>query len=182
MQINLEKGSRINLEKADGGALTKIKMGLGWDPVGRDSIDLDASCIMLDENKTMIDQVSFRQLKSKCGNIKHSGDNLTGEGDGDDEVIEVNLAGMKEAVKHLVFTVNSFRGQPFTEVENASCRIYDDKGSVLTEYKLSEKGAHTGLIMVSVYRHNGAWKVKALGHPTSGRTATDMLGDISAVV
>jgi tellurium resistance protein TerZ len=182
MKINLEKGSRINLEKADGGALTKIKMGLGWDPAGRDSIDLDASCIMLDENKSMVDQVSFRQLKSKCGNVKHSGDNLTGEGNGDDEVIELNLQGIKETVKHLVFTVNSFLGQTFDQVANASCRIYDDKGVVVTEYKLTEKGAHTGLIMVSVYRHNGAWKVKALGHPTSGRMATDMLADIAAVV
>ena len=181
MTINLEKGARVNLEKEGGGSLSKISMGLGWDPARGNSIDLDASCILMDESKKVLDQVWFRQLKSKCGNIKHSGDNLTGEGAGDDEVISVNLEGLAANVKHLVFTVNSFRGQSFMDVANAGCRIYDGK-NILTSYNLAEKGNHTGLIMVDVYRHNDGWKVKALGHPTSGRTASEMLGDIAAVI
>jgi tellurium resistance protein TerZ len=179
--INLEKGARINLAKADGGVLKQIKMGLGWDPARGDSIDLDASCILMNDAKQVLDQVWFRQLKSKCGNVKHSGDNLTGDGDGDDEVITVNLEGLKPEVKQLVFVVSSFRGQSFDEVANAGCRIYDGN-NVLTSYNLAEKGSHTGLIMVSVYRHNDSWKVKALGHPTSGRTAGEMLNDIVAVI
>ena len=113
-------------------------MGLGWDPVqkakasggflsrvfgggdsGSDSIDLDASCILMDANKAAIDVVWFRQLQSKDGSIKHSGDNLTGEGDGDDETIHVNLERLPAAVKYLAFTVNSFRGQTCDEIIRA---------------------------------------------------------------
>lgn len=188
MTINLEKGARINLNKADGSELTAITMGLGWDPAkkgffgGGGSIDLDASCILLDDNKQVLDQVWFRQLTSKCGKIKHSGDNLTGDGDGDDETISVDLKGLAGNVKYLIFTVNSFRGQSFQDVGRAGCRIYDDKKKALAEYNLSEKGDHTGLIMVSLYRHNGAWKVNALGKATSGRVAAEMLGDITSVI
>lgn len=181
--IYLGKGQRINLNKADGSVLTAIKMGLGWDPArSGGSIDLDASCVMLSEDKQVIDQVWFRQLKSRCGNVQHSGDNLTGEGDGDDETIKVNLAGISADVKYLVFTVNSFRGQTFNEVARAGCKIYDDKGNVLAKYDLSEKGSNTGLIMVCVYRHNGAWKVNALGYPTNGKIASEMLADINQVI
>lgn len=188
MTINLEKGARINLEKGDGSKLTKISMGLGWDPVksgffgGGSAIDLDASCLMLDANKQLVDQAWFRQLKSKCGSVVHTGDNVTGEGDGDDETINVNLEAISENIKYLVFTVNSFRGQTFKDVANATANIYDDKKKVLATYTLSEKGSHTGMIMVCVYRHNGAWKVNTLGHPTHGKLATDMMQDIVSII
>lgn len=172
--ISLAKGARISLEKKGGGELKKIKMGLGWDPARGDSIDLDASCLMISEDKKLIDQVWFRQKKSKCKSIVHGGDNLTGDGDGDDEVIYVDLSKVSKSVKYLVFTVNSFRGQTFDEVANASCRIYDDNDKTIVNYDLSEKGEHTGMLMVSLYRHGYAWKVRALGEVMSGRVVADM--------
>ena len=131
MALTLSKNQSISLEKTAGTGLSNVSLGLGWDPVktggflskllggGNDSIDLDASCIVLDGEFAPIDVVWFRQLASKDGSIEHSGDNLTGDGDGDDETISVDLQRLPALAKHLVFTVNSFRGQTFDQVENA---------------------------------------------------------------
>jgi tellurium resistance protein TerZ len=186
MAINLEKGQKINLEKADGSRLEQIFLGVGWDVAkskgffgfggGGGDIDLDASVILFDEQKQMVDVVYFGQLKSKDGSIVHSGDNLTGQGDGDDEVIRVNLHQVPAAVKSLVFTVSSFRGQSFAKVENAFCRLVDQRtNQEIASYKLSSQGAHTGLIIAKIYRHNGLWKMHAIGENVSGRTFQDML-------
>jgi tellurium resistance protein TerZ len=158
MAINLEKGQKINLEKADGSSLQQIFLGVGWDVAkskglfgfggGSGDIDLDASVILFDENKQVVDVVYFGQLRSKDGSIVHSGDNLTGAGDGDDEVIRVNLNQVPSHVKSLAFTVSSFRGQTFEKVENAFCRLVDQNSNqVIASYKLSSQGAHTGLII-----------------------------------
>ena len=137
--------------------MTSISLGLGWDPVkpsgffskmlggGGNDIDLDASCILLDGDMNSVDLVWFRQLASRDGAIEHSGDNLTGEGDGDDETIHVDLQRLPGTIQHLVFTVNSFRGQTFDQVENAYCRILDDaQDKELARFNLAEKGRHTG--------------------------------------
>ena len=88
--VNLVKGQKISLEKPGGGSLTKVFMGLGWDPAaGHDDIDLDASCICFDSSKKVVDTIYFGKLNGAAGSIIHSGDNLTGDGDGDDEVINV---------------------------------------------------------------------------------------------
>ena len=135
MALTLSKNQSISLEKTAGRGLTSISLGLGWDPVkaqrlllkmlggGGNDIDLDASCILLDGDMNSVDLVWFRQLASRDGAIEHSGDNLTGEGDGDDETIHVDLQRLPGTIQHLVFTVNSFRGQTFDQVENAYCRI-----------------------------------------------------------
>ena len=99
MSISLEKGQRISLEKPGGGALSKVTMGLGWDAVKKrglfgmreQEIDLDASAVLFDANGNAVDAVWFRQLKSKCGSLVHTGDNRTGAGDGDDEQIICDL-------------------------------------------------------------------------------------------
>jgi tellurium resistance protein TerZ len=185
MAITLTKGQKISLEKESGGSLTKVVMGLGWDPVKskKASIDLDASCVLFDESKGNIDTVSFKQLKSKDGSIIHTGDNLTGEGEGDDEQIIVNLDKVPEKVKYLVFTVNSFGGQTFNDVDNAYCRLVNDKsGQEIARYTLSGGGAHTALIMAKLYRHQGEWKMHALGDPSKGRVAKDLLPDIVKVL
>jgi len=123
MALNLEKGQKISLNKEAGGALSIVRMGLGWDVAkskgmlgglfggGGDSIDLDASCLMFDEQGSLKDVVWFRQLRSNDGSIQHSGDNRTGAGDGDDETITVDLNKVPATIKTLVFTVNSFLGQ-----------------------------------------------------------------------
>jgi tellurium resistance protein TerZ len=180
MAINLVKGQKISLDKESGGGLTKVIMGLGWDPVNSGkSIDLDASCALFNEAKQVVDMVYFGQLKSKDGSIVHTGDNLTGEGEGDDEQIIVNLAKVPANVKYLVFTVNSYQGQSFNEVKNAFCRLVDDASKKeIARYVLSGGGAHTGLIMAKLYRHQNEWKMHALGDPASGQVAQQIIQDM----
>lgn len=189
MGVSLEKGQKINLEKTDGSSLQQIFLGVGWDVAkskgffgfggGSEDIDLDASCILFDENKQPLDVVYFGQLRSKDGSIQHSGDNLTGEGEGDDEVIRVNLNAVPAAAKSLVFTVSSFRGQTFEKVNNAFCRLVDQSTrQEVARYSLSTQGAHTGLIIAKIYRHNGAWKMHAIGENVHGRTFNDIIPHI----
>jgi tellurium resistance protein TerZ len=143
---------------------------------GGAEIDLDASCILLNSDYQKIDLVWFRQLKSQDGSIKHSGDNRTGDGDGDDETINVDLQRLPSTVKYLIFTVNSFTGQSFEKVEKAYCRIVNGSNNTeLARFNLSEKGGHTGIVMASLARENGDWEFKAIGTTTNGRTADDLI-------
>ena len=187
MAVNLQKGQKISLEKEAGGALSRVTMGLGWDVAKKkgflgfgggqgDPIDLDASVVMFDESNNPVDVVWFRQLKSKDGSIVHTGDNRTGAGDGDDEQIIVDLRSVPPQVKSLVFTVNSFTGQNFSTVENAFCRIFDtNSGKEIARYDLSVQGSHTAQIMAKLYRHNGEWKMHAIGENGLGRTFDDLM-------
>jgi tellurium resistance protein TerZ len=190
MAVNLQKGQKISLEKEAGGALARVTMGLGWDVAQKrgflgfgggkgDPIDLDASCVLFDESNRPVDVVWFRQLKSRDGSITHTGDNRTGAGDGDDEQIVVELNRVPENVKSLVFTVNSFTGQNFSQVANAFCRLID-AGSTreIARYDLSVQGSHTAQIMAKLYRHNGEWKMHAIGENGSGRTIDELMPQI----
>ncbi|MDO4896431.1 MAG: TerD family protein [Moraxella sp.] len=197
MAVNLQKGQKISLEKEAGGALSHIQMGLGWDVAstkssggffsglfgggGNDgSIDLDASVVLFNTAKQPVDVVYFGQLQSKDGTITHTGDNRTGAGDGDDEVIKVNLSAVPADVQTLVFTVNSFTGQSFETVANAYCRIVNGgNGSEIARYNLSAQGSHTAMIMAKVYRHNGEWKMHAIGETANGRTFNDLIPAIT---
>ena len=180
MAVNLQKGQKISLEKEAGGTLTSVVMGLGWDVAkkkglfgfGREqSIDLDASCFVFDDNNNPLDLVYFGQLASRDGSIQHSGDNRTGEGDGDDEQIAVALNRIPANVKTLVFTVSNYTGQNFSQVENAYCRLVDGQtGKEIARYNLSAQGNHTAQIMAKVYRHNGEWKMHAIGENSQGAT------------
>ncbi|MEO5366940.1 MAG: TerD family protein [Magnetococcus sp. WYHC-3] len=193
MSISLTKGQKVSLAKS-GETLSRIFMGLGWDaakPSGlfgglfgqTTNIDLDASCLVFDETGQLVEEVWFRNLKGMNGAILHTGDNLTGAGDGDDETIKVDLSKLPASVKSLVFTVNSFRGQTFEKVENASCRVVDEVTSKeLAIFRLSESGPHTGMIMAKIYRHNGEWKMHAIGEKATGRTFHDMMPLIRATL
>jgi len=192
MSISLTKGQKISLTKEGGGGLSRVFMGLGWDEAssgggkgllgslfgggGGGQIDLDASCLVFDDSNEMVDQIWFRQLKGMNGAIVHTGDNLTGAGEGDDEVINVDLSALPATVKTLVFTVNSFRGQTFDKVRNAFCRLVDaSTDGEIARFDLSETGSHTGLVMTKIYRHGGEWKMHAIGEKTSGATFKDMM-------
>jgi tellurium resistance protein TerZ len=190
MGINLSKGQKISLEKEGGAGLSKIIMGLGWDAVKSKGflgfggkapeIDLDASCLLFDESNKLIDTVFFRQLQSKDGSVVHTGDNRTGAGDGDDEQITVDLGRVPGHVKSLVFTVNSFTGQNFSQVENATCRIVNGTNNTeIARYNLSSLGPHTAQIMIKLYRHQNDWKVHAIGEIGNGRTFNDLLPQIT---
>ena len=189
MAVNLQKGQKISLEKEAGGALASVVMGLGWDVAkkkglfgfggGNQSIDLDASCFMFDDNNQPVDLVYFGHLSSNDGSIQHSGDNRTGEGDGDDEQIAVNLARVPAHIKSLVFTVNNYTGQDFSQVENAYCRLVDGQsGKEIARYDLSAQGKHNAQIMAKLYRHNGEWKMHAIGENGRGETPDRLLPQI----
>lgn len=186
MALTLSKNQSISLEKTAGAGLAKVTLGLGWDPeqsgfLGKlfgqgGSIDLDASCILFDADLQPIDLVWFRQLQSRDGSIRHSGDNRTGEGEGDDESISVDLNALPAAVTHLVFTVNSFTGQSFERVKNAYCRIINAANKAeLARFNLSEQGPHTGVVMANLSRGTSGWEFKAIGQTTTGRTADDLV-------
>lgn len=191
MSINLTKGQKISLTKEGGGALSAVVMGLGWDAKkkrgflgfggGDQEIDLDASCILFDGQQNMVDVVWFRQLRSQDGSILHTGDNRTGQGDGDDEQIIVQLDQVPTHVQSLVFVVNSFTGQNFSQIESAFCRLIDkNTGTEVAKYNLSSGGPHTAQVMAKVYRHNGEWKMHAIGELSSGRTFQDLLPAMKA--
>ena len=187
MSVNLQKGQKISLDKEAGGALSRVTMGLGWDVAkskgffgfgggSGQAVDLDASVVMFDESNRVVDTVWFRQLKSKDGSITHTGDNRTGAGDGDDEQISVELQRVPANVKSLVFTVNSFTGQNFSTVENAYCRLINaGNNQEVARFNLSVQGSHTAQIMAKLYRHNGEWKMHAIGENGSGRTFDDLM-------
>jgi tellurium resistance protein TerZ len=183
------KGQRVSLTKSGGKTLVRVRMGLGWDAVKKrglfggwktQNIDLDASCLLFNGRGELVDQVWFRQLRSKDGCVVHTGDNLTGAGDGDDESIIVNLAALGHDVTTLVFTVNSFTGQNFSQIENAFCRLLDEtNGAELARYELSGSGTHDAQVMAKVTRDGPGWAMTAIGATASGRTFRDLLPTIA---
>jgi tellurium resistance protein TerZ len=185
VSVSLTKGQRVSLSKAGGGTLTRVRMGLGWDAVKKrglfggsksQSIDLDASCLIFDASGRLLDQVWFNQLRSQDGAIVHTGDNRTGAGDGDDESIIVELGQLPSTVTTLAFTVNSFTGQNFSQIENAYCRLVDEtNGAELARFDLTGSGQHTAQIMAKVNRDGLGWSMTAIGAITSGRTIHDLL-------
>ena len=185
MSINLTKGQKVSLAKSGGGTLTQVRMGLGWDAVKKrglfgsksQSIDLDASALLFDTGGNLVDAVWFRQLRSQDGAVEHTGDNLTGAGEGDDESIVVDLGRLSPGTAQIVFTVNSFTGQDFSQVENAFCRLVDQTtGDELARYVLSGSGRHNAQIMAKVARgEDGGWTMTAIGAVASGRTFQELL-------
>ncbi|MFE2105023.1 TerD family protein [Kitasatospora sp. NPDC059463] len=190
MSVSLAKGQKLSLEKPGGGRLGVVRMGLGWRAVqkkgflaklfaGQD-IDLDASAVLFAGGKP-VDVVFFQHLTSNDGSVRHSGDNLTGgAGDAtDDETITVDLTAVPAEVDQILFTVNSFTGQTFQEVENAFCRLVDTQtGAELARYTLTGGGAYTAQIMAKVQRAAGGWQMTAIGQPATGRTFQDLMPEL----
>lgn len=169
--VSLQKGQRVNLRKEDGGELTFVKMGLGWDPVRQRGmfgsrtvdIDLDASVVMF-ADMNPADVAYYGQLSSKDGSVRHQGDNLTGEGAGDDEVILVDLTRIPAHITALVFIVTSYKGHTFAQVQNAFCRLIDGAGNAeLARYTLAGGMPFTAMAMAKVFRVGAGWKMQALG-------------------
>ncbi|MFC0037233.1 TerD family protein [Actinomadura rayongensis] len=187
MSVSLVKGQRISLEKP-GGTLTRVRMGLGWDALPKkglfgkreQDIDLDASCALFADGQ-VADVVYFGKLASNEGAVRHTGDNLTGAGDGDDESVIVDLGAVPPNVGSLVFVVSSFSGQTFDQVNNAYCRLVDEtSGAELARFELTGGGPHTALVMARLYRHGTGWKMNAIGEPGQGQTLRDLLPAIAA--
>jgi tellurium resistance protein TerZ len=144
------------------------------------TIDLDASALLFDAGGHLVDQVWFRHLKSNDGSVKHTGDNRTGDGAGDDESIKVDLPRVPANVATLVFTVNSFTGQDFSQIENAFCRVVDETNEAeIARYDLTGSGRHTAQIMAKLTRDGNGWSMTAIGSPASGLTFEDLLPSVS---
>lgn len=172
MAVKLEKGSRLSLTKEGGASLAKVVLGLGWDITpGAGQVDLDASVATYDGNKNLLETIYFGNKRSKNGSLQHSGDNLTGAGDGDDEQIVIDLSQVDQNVQSIFCTVTSYRGQKFTAVENAYVRVVNSSGGAeLCRYELSAGQPYTGVIIARIYRHQGEWKIQALGEFANGNT------------
>ncbi|MFF7588337.1 TerD family protein [Kitasatospora purpeofusca] len=190
MSVSLAKGQKLSLEKPGGGRLGVVRMGLGWRAAQRkgflaklfasQEIDLDASAVLFSGGKP-VDVVFFQHLTSNDGSVRHSGDNLTGgAGDAtDDETITVDLNAVPAEVDQILFTVNSFTGQTFQEVENAFCRLVDTQtGSELARYTLTGGGAYTAQIMAKMQRTQAGWQMTAIGQPAGGRTFQDLMPEL----
>ncbi|MGW7430608.1 TerD family protein [Streptomyces sp. NPDC054861] len=177
-RVNLQKNQTVSLVKGGRPLLSQVKMGLGWEPAyrGKD-IDLDASVIAYGPQRNHLDSCYFGKLSILNGSIKHSGDNLTGEGAGDDEVIVVDLGRLPADATGLVFTVNSFSGQKFTEVAKAYCRLMDAAtGEELVRFDLTTAEPQTGVMMAKLIKQfSGEWEMTALGDFVKSRTVRGMV-------
>ncbi len=177
-RVNLQKNQTVSLVKGGRPLLSQVKMGLGWEPAyrGKD-IDLDASVIAYGPQRNHLDSCYFGKLTILNGSVKHSGDNLTGEGAGDDEVIVVDLGRLPAEVSGLVFTVNSFSGQKFTEVAKAYCRLIDAAtGEELVRFDLTTAEPQTGVMMAKLIRQfSGEWEMTAMGEFVKSRTVRGMV-------
>ncbi|MGV9250221.1 TerD family protein [Streptomyces sp. NPDC003697] len=177
-RVSLQKNQTVSLVKGGRPLLSQVKMGLGWEPAFRGAdIDLDASVIAYGPQRNHIDSCYFGKLSILSGAVKHSGDNLTGEGAGDDEVIVVDLGRLPQEVTGLVFTVNSFSGQKFTEVAKAYCRLMDaTTGEELVRFDLTGAQPQTGVMMAKLIRQfSGEWEMTAMGDFVKARTVRNMV-------
>ncbi len=181
--VSLTKGQKVSLTKDGGVALTMIRMGLGWDPIKKKGmfgsreveVDLDASCVLFADGQP-VDVAFYNQLRTKDGSIQHTGDNLTGEGEGDDETLLVDLTRVPVHIDTLFFVVTSYQGQTFEQVQNAFCRLVDEtSGAELARYTLAGGMAFTGMVMAKVYREGSGWKLQALGEGIQARVPTDAI-------
>lgn len=171
--LTLSKGSNLSLTKADPG-LSRAIVGLGWDPrtTSGEPFDLDASAILIGANgkvRSNDDFIFYNQLNSPDGSVSHQGDNRTGEGDGDDEQIVIDLSLVSTDIERIVIVVSidqgEARGQNFGQVRDAFCRVVNQESDQeIVRYDLSEDAApETSMIFSELYRHNGEWKFRAVG-------------------
>jgi stress response protein SCP2 len=204
MAINLQKGQRVDLTKGNPG-LTKILVGLGWDPVqsggggklfgglfggggAAANVDCDASVIMLGANDKLQnnkDVIYFGNLRSNDGSVQHSGDNLTGDGDGDDEQIVIDLSRVPSNIQKLVFVVNIYdcikRKQHFGMIQNAFIRVVNPTtNQELLHYNLTDNySGLTCLVTGEIYRHGNEWKFAAIGSGTNAASLSEVVRSYS---
>ena len=182
MAVNLQKGQKSDLTKGNEG-LSKLVFGLGWDTnkySGGEAFDLDAAAFLLGESGRVMkdtDFVFYNNLRHGSGAVEHMGDNLTGQGDGDDEQIKVDLSKVPMAYQKIAFTVTineaEARKQNFGQVSNAFIRIVNEaNGQELLRFDLGEDfSIETAVIFAELYRHQGEWKFSAVGCGFAGGLA-----------
>lgn len=197
MSISLQKGQRISLEK-DGNKLDSICVGVNWGAIEKKgffgtkkvAVDLDVSVSLHGVNKQPQDVVYFGQLSSKDGSIKHSGDDLTGDLDGDDgldnEIISINLKKIPASIEQLAIILNSFQGHDFAKIPFASVRLYEGTptrvDSVMASYNIARDDKFKGsvsMVLGILYRNKDEWKFKAIGEPTNDKNLKNTVKTVS---
>ncbi len=186
MAISLQKGQRISLKKDNGSSLQKMCIGVNWGAIEKTgffggkkmtAVDLDASVGVFSESGQLLDIIYFGQKASKCGGIVHSGDDLTGDMNGDDgldnEVIMIDLSKVNPKATQLAFVLNSFRGQDFKDIPFAKIRIYEGTpehvDQEFAKFDIANDANFNGsvsMVMGKLYKHNGEWKFHSIGQPT----------------
>lgn len=198
MAINLQKGQRINLEKSNGSKLQNICVGVNWGAIekkglfgtSKEAVDLDASCVLYDDAKNVIDVIYFGSLKSKDGAIKHSGDDLTGDMAGDDgldnEIITMDFTKLNANVSYVAFVLNSFRGHDFGTIPFASIRIYEGTpkrvNEIFATYDIVKGegfAGHVSMVLGVFYKKNNEWKFNAIGEPTKDKKLEETIATVT---
>ena len=189
MAINLQKGQRVSLEKDGGGKLEKVCVGVNWGAIEKkglfggtkkEAVDLDASCALFDSNDQVVDIIYYGKLNNANGSVRHSGDDLTGDMDGDDgldnEILSIDLGQVPSEVTKIAVILNSFRGHDFQTVPFATIRIYEGSptrvDTVFANFNIASDPKFAGsvsMILGRLYRHNDAWKFAAIGEATKDR-------------
>jgi len=167
----MTKGEDLPIAAADGGPPTRLRMGLGWDKSrtagaagsGLPDIDLDATAVQFAGGK-LFDLVFYNNLRTRDGSVEHLGDNLTGGGEGDDEVITIDLGRVHGPVDTIVFMVSSYQGHTLEWIRHAYCRLVDDDRDVeLARFTLTAGVPETGLVMAKLTRDGEGWRLTAIG-------------------
>lgn len=178
--IELTKGQELVLATEEGQPLGRLQMGLGWDKArtagfigtGAPEIDLDASAVAFADGQ-LADLAFYNNLETRDGSVVHLGDNLSGRGEGDDEVISVDLSRVHPKVDTIVFLVTSYQGHTFEWIGNAYCRLVDDNDTELARFTLTGGVPETGLAMAKIFRDGGQWKLRAIGEGIAVKIPTE---------
>ena len=199
MSISLEKGQRISLEK-NGVGLSEVCVGVNWGAIEKKglfggikkvAVDLDASVGTFTSDNELKFVVYFSQLKTPCGSIVHSGDDTTGDMDGDDgldnEIITIKMKSMPSEIDKIAVVLNSFQGQDFATIPFASVRLYEGTptrvDNVIANYNIANDSKFNGsvsMVLGVLYRHNDGWKFRAVGEPTADRKLEQTLKTVQA--
>jgi tellurium resistance protein TerZ len=190
--IELTRGQEMALETADGRALVRLQMGLGWDRergagfvgTGRPDVDLDATAVQFADGK-LFDIAFYNHLETRDGSVVHLGDNISGRGEGDDEQLTVDLGRVYAGVDTILFLVSSYQGHSLDWIDNAYCRLADEHGEELARLTLTDGTPRTGLVMATLFRDAGGgdegggegdrWRLRAIGEGVAVTVPTDAL-------
>ena len=180
--IDLTQGQELTLTTGDGEPLTKVQMAVGWDHAptagfigsGAAPIDLDASAVQFAGGQ-LFDLAFFNNLATRDGSVVHLGDNTTGKGDGDDEVITVDLSKVYAKVDSILFLISSYQGHSLEYIRNAYCRVVDEHDTELARFTITLGVQNTGLVMARLSRVGTDWKLTAIGTGIAMKTPTDSI-------
>ena len=178
--IELSAGQEMPLTTEDGQPLSKLQLGVGWDKektagaigTGAPDIDLDASAVQFAGDQ-LFDFAFYNNLQTRDGSVVHLGDNLTGRGEGDDEVLTVDLGQVYARVDAIVLMVSSYQGHTLEWINNAYCRLVDDQDVELARYTLTGGVPQTGLVLAKIFRDGELWKLRAIGEGIAVKIPTE---------